>query len=257
MNRTLFALFCVVSVGFNAVVLAVPVRGGLIRPRPLPSGLPPQHKDYGTEVTNQLLEALRDLQMQQHSNFNAEIRDALTDLIWYLLQLTVGAFLTTVDMKAQDVTNKIELSMYELLDVVKDSDAATKEEVRAIVDNALASAVESMKPILEMLDLVLPSITKYPIFFYAPSDVSDVIEALIGKTLEEFLKLITNVFEQIDNILSETIDALAELGEKKPELRAELQTVSDAFFGAGRNVIRYVLSEYLYKVLDSNVTATI
>lgn len=103
---------------------------------------------------------------------NEEIapRDYFADLIWYLLGLTVGAFLEFINYSLMQTKNTINAGKTRIEDAMDDVDAGVKAELANIVDNALKQAVDLIGELIYKLGRVLPSLTSTPMA-HAPTRV--------------------------------------------------------------------------------------
>jgi len=226
-NPVLFALFCIINVGMSALI--PPVVPGLRRHR-LADG-------SGQEET--IVQGL-----PKSADF-ASPQDYISDLIWYLLQLTVGAFLTIVRATVIQVTQYILNGQNRLEDVLSQMDETTRAELQAILQNNMVRVAEISGPIVANLSAVLPSLSlaqgeeqSDP----STADPADIIRAILGITLEQLLREIRVILQSCDALLIQTIRGLTNIASRvDPNIAQILQTTSTEMNRA-RDLIRPVIN---------------
>jgi len=238
MHNTIFALFCIVSVGMNAFAVPVAHARGARRPamrisRSLKDSAIPQTAAFELETFSKTKEGLVP-------------RDYLSDLIWYLLGLTVGAFLDFVYNNLGLITDMINNGQTRLLQAMTGVDPATKEELRQIIEISLEEARDIVADIIEKLQRVLPSLTAES--KSVNSDPNDIIRIILGMTLEEFLTLIKDTLERSDSVMVSTTSSLREIAARVSPAIAEMLRTTTAEMERARDAIRPVLTN-IYTVL--------
>jgi len=244
-SNTFFALFCVVSVGMNAFVAGVPVAQPRARrmriSRSLNDKAIPHAADFALETFSKTKEGQAP-------------RDYISDLIWYLLGLTVGAFLGFVNNNMQEIKVRIDNGQTRLTQAMTGVDPATKEELRNIVENALGEALDIVEDVIDKLGRVLPSITSENDGSAISMDPSDIIYIILGMSLEEFLFLIRNILERSDFLLNGTINSLTQIAGRVSPTIAEMLRTTSTEMDRARSFIRPILTN-IYQVLPADLTA--
>lgn len=104
-----------------------------------------------TEITNTLKSLdLMDLTTQ----------DYMANLIYALLKITAGQFLTLIDNSMRNSHYEINQGMIELQQLKPRLDSATQQKIQNVINKALDDALSSIQPIINDLGMVLPSITR-------------------------------------------------------------------------------------------------
>jgi len=239
-RQQFFALFCVISVGMNAFVAGVPVR-----PRPRLS-----------------LEAMKLHASGSHKNVNPNAlefetfsrtkeggaRDYISDLIWYLLGLTVGAFFSVINYNLLPISNTVNTSKLQLENAMQNVDEAIKQDLRVITEGALIEAKNIIDILVGKFGRVLPSLSSVGGIIF--TDPNDIIYALLGISLEDFLKEITSILQRTDTLLDNTIRSLLSIAGRVNPSVAETLRSSATDMGRARDAIRPLLNQ-LWQVLPS------
>lgn len=120
-----------------------------------------------------------------------------------------------------------------------------KQELNEIINNALETALEIMEPILDQLRQIMFHLPdSYGNDENVPQDfVSDLIEALLGISLQEFIGNINTVFIEMANLLNETLIALHSVASKvSPDIAAEIQLVIENTVVAAQELLRPLIT---------------
>lgn len=243
-RNTFFALFCIVSVGMNAFVAGVPV-AQRARPMRISRSL------NGKTIPHT---AAFELETFSKTKEGQGPRDYISDLIWYLLGLTVGAFLGVVDNNLKEIKVRINSGQTRLTQAMTGVDSATKEELRNIVENGLGEALAIVDDIIRKIGQVLPSITSESDVNAINMDPSDIIYMILGMSLGDFLSLIKNILERSDALFVSTINSLTQIAGRVSPTIAEMLTTTSTEMDRARGFIRPILTN-INQVLPADLTA--
>ena len=94
----------------------------------------------------------------------------------------------------------------QLQEIMEGTTQNAKEQIEAVINEALRAAIPIIQPILYELGLVLPAITRARVT--EPGDISLIIGIIIGKDLEDFLQCIGVAYSEVDGLITETLERL-------------------------------------------------
>jgi len=218
MNRAkLFATFCVLLLTLNSCF----VSGGLLEQRfarrtrgakGIPNEFPGQQQGIGNNPKGP-------------GKWGGGVRDGMSDIIWFLLGVTTGVFLEIISYNLHLVEGRMEESQAKIQEGIGNGDPAIDTQLRALNETIQSIITQHIKPLQRDLDLVLPSLTRQEAVAakagVMPLDANDIIEALLGMTLAEFIQKIYGVVSTSDENLNTYIISLGEAAERvtDPDLR--------------------------------------
>jgi len=139
-------------------------------------------------------------------------RDGMSDIIWALLNLTVGLFLQGIHNNLDLLQGKITEAQGKIGEGIDNADPTTEAQLRTLNATYNMISTQLIRPLQEDLNRVIPSLTSSADAAakvgLMPYDASDIIEAIIGMTLAEFVEKIYCVMSTSDENMYNNIVSL-------------------------------------------------
>lgn len=173
------------------------------------------------------------------------ISNWFSDLINQILGVTAAELIKFINSTLVAIKTLILQVVSDLEALIPQVDAPTQAGLRNVIDNLLKPSLEIIEPVLEQLREILLYL---PETLAAGADatdiVSDIVEALLGITLQEFMSGITAVVNTFNAALNNTVALLNQIiAQVSPELAAEIQeNVLPALEKAQRDLLPVVSS---------------
>jgi hypothetical protein len=148
-------------------------------------------------------------------------RDLISDIVEIINQLLgidIAAILAQIPLTVTDVEVALEVAVQELLVLLEAEGPAVADRLNAIVSAAVSRAKEIVQPLLDVLEPVLGGGARH-----VPKDIiGDLVEIILGVTLEELVALVNSIATQLDALVQETLaqvqqvanDVSAQVGDK-------------------------------------------
>jgi len=176
-------------------------------------------------------------------------RNWFSELILNLLGITASELIKQINYTMVGMDNLVEEAVEQLEKIMRKVGDDVKPELEAILTHALARSLEIMEPILDQLKQIIPNLPPSPaagaVSVREPGTmdfVSDLIEAILGISLEELITNINHVFIESDKLLTETFLALSEVAKKvSVEIAAELELIIDDIVIKAQELVRPLL----------------